>query len=59
MPATSSSTCRGLQVWAIDRRTQALEDTATFAAAEAGQIPPQQAFDYYLNGGGFHFRGGQ
>jgi pimeloyl-ACP methyl ester carboxylesterase len=46
-----------LQVWAIDRRTQALEDTATFAAAEAGQIPPQQAFDYYLNGGGFHFRG--
>ena len=47
----------GLQVWAIDRRTQALEDTATFAAAEAGQIPPQQAFDYYLNGGGFHFRG--
>jgi pimeloyl-ACP methyl ester carboxylesterase len=47
----------GLQVWAIDRRTQALEDRATFAAAEAGQIPPQQAFDYYLNGGGFHFRG--
>jgi pimeloyl-ACP methyl ester carboxylesterase len=47
----------GLQVWAIDRRTQALEDTATFAGAEAGQIPPQQAFDYYLNGGGFHFRG--
>ena len=47
----------GLQVWAIDRRTQALEDTATFAAAEAGQIPPQQAFDYYLNFGGFHFRG--
>ncbi len=44
---------RGLQVWAIDRRTQALEDTATFAAADAGQIPLQQAFDYYLNGGGF------
>ena len=44
-------------MWAIDRRTQALEDTATFAAAEAGQIPLQQAFDYYLNGGGFHFRG--
>lgn len=45
----------GLQVWAIDRRTQALEDTATFAAAESGQIPLQQAFDYYLgwitNGG--------
>src|SRR3954454_19300664 len=45
----------GLQVWAIDRRTQALEDTSTFAAAENGQIPLQQAFDYYLgwltNGG--------
>ena len=47
----------GLQVWAIDRRTQALEDTSTFAAAENGQIPLHQAFDYYLNGGGFHFRG--
>jgi pimeloyl-ACP methyl ester carboxylesterase len=47
----------GLQVWAIDRRTQALEDTSTFAAAENGQIPLQQAFDYYLNGGGFKFRG--
>lgn len=35
----------GLQVWAIDRRTQALEDTATFAAAESGQIALQQAFD--------------
>jgi pimeloyl-ACP methyl ester carboxylesterase len=53
-----------LQVWAIDRRTQALEDTATFAAAEKGQIPLQQAFDYYLgwltNGGSpaqhFQFR---
>lgn len=48
---------RGLQVWAIDRRTQALEDTATFAAAKRGQIPLQQAFDYYLNGDGFRFRG--
>jgi pimeloyl-ACP methyl ester carboxylesterase len=47
----------GLQVWAIDRRTQALEDTATFAAAENGQIPLQQAFDYYLNFDGFRFRG--
>ncbi len=54
----------GLQVWAIDRRTQALEDTGTFAAAEKGQIPLQQAFDYYLgwltNGGSpaqhFQFR---
>jgi hypothetical protein len=47
----------GLQVWAIDRRTQALEDTGTFAAALRGEIPLQQAFDYYLSGGGFHFRG--
>ena len=47
----------GLQVWAIDRRTQALEDTATFAAAERGEVSLQQAFDYYLNFGGFHFRG--
>jgi pimeloyl-ACP methyl ester carboxylesterase len=47
----------GLQVWAIDRRTQALEDTATFAAADAGKIPLQQAFDYYLNLQGFHIRG--
>ncbi len=47
----------GLQVWAIDRRTQALEDTATFAAAERGAIPLQQAFDYYLNLQGFHIRG--
>jgi pimeloyl-ACP methyl ester carboxylesterase len=57
----------GLQVWAIDRRTQALEDTGTFAAAEAGQVSPQQAFDYYLgwltNGGTpanhFQFRAGK
>jgi pimeloyl-ACP methyl ester carboxylesterase len=47
----------GLQVWAIDRRTQALEDTATFAAAEHGQVSLQKAFDYYLNFQGFHFRG--
>jgi pimeloyl-ACP methyl ester carboxylesterase len=47
----------GLQVWAIDRRTQALEDTGTFAAALRGEIPLQQAFDYYLGGGGFQFRG--
>ena len=44
-----------LQVWATDRRTQALEDTSVFAQALSGQIPLQQAFDYYLgwltNGG--------
>jgi pimeloyl-ACP methyl ester carboxylesterase len=47
----------GLQVWAIDRRSNALEDTATFARAERGEIPLQQMFDYYLGGGGFRFRG--
>jgi hypothetical protein len=38
----------GLQVWALDRRSQALEDTATFGDALAGRISVQQAFDYYL-----------
>jgi hypothetical protein len=45
----------GLQVWAIDRRSNALEDTATFMRAERGEISLQQMFDYYLgwitNGG--------
>ena len=34
----------GLQVWAWDRRSQALEDTSVFAAGD-----PDAAFDYYLN----------
>jgi hypothetical protein len=38
----------GLQVWAWDRRTNALEDTSVF---EKGN--PDDAFAYYLNGGGF------
>ena len=38
----------GLQVWAFDRRSQALEDTSRFADALAGRITVQQAFDYYL-----------
>ena len=38
----------GLQVWAFDRRSQALEDTSRFADALAGRIGVQQAFDYYL-----------
>ena len=46
---------RDLQVWAIDRRTQALEDTSVFAEAENGQVSLQQAFDYYL---GWIFNGG-
>jgi pimeloyl-ACP methyl ester carboxylesterase len=37
-----------LQVWAVDRRTQAFEDTSGFASGD-----PQRAFDYYLGGGGF------
>jgi hypothetical protein len=38
----------GLQVWAVDRRSQALEDTSRFRDALAGRITGQQAFDYYL-----------
>jgi hypothetical protein len=40
----------GLQVWAFDRRSQALEDTSRFADALAGRISPQQAFDYVRAG---------
>jgi hypothetical protein len=39
---------RGLQVWAVDRRSQALEDTTGFASGD-----PAQAFSYYFGGGGF------
>ncbi len=53
---------RDLQVWAIDRRTQALEDTSVFAEAQNGQVSLQQAFDYYLgwifNGGNEHSSSG-
>ena len=38
----------GLQVWALDRRSQALEDTTRFRDALAGRITPKQAFDYYV-----------
>ncbi len=45
----------GLQVWAIDRRSQVLEDTLMFERALAGQATLQEMFDYYLgwvtNGG--------
>lgn len=45
----------GLQVWAIDRRTQALEDTSVFRRALRGSAGLQDAFDHYLgwitNGG--------
>ena len=39
---------KGLQVWAYDRRSQAFEDHKGFASDD-----PDQAFDYYLGGGGF------
>ena len=38
----------GLQVWAVDRRSQALEDTSMFERGLAGTATPQQVFDYYL-----------
>jgi pimeloyl-ACP methyl ester carboxylesterase len=45
----------GIQVWSIDRRTQALERTGVFEQALAGQRTPQEMFDHYLgwltNGG--------
>ena len=37
-----------LQVWAIDRRSQALEDTTVFAQALRGEKSLQEMFDYYL-----------
>jgi pimeloyl-ACP methyl ester carboxylesterase len=44
-----------LQVWAVDRRSQALEDTRAFRRALAGKLTLQETFDHYLgwltNGG--------
>jgi pimeloyl-ACP methyl ester carboxylesterase len=37
----------GLQVWAVDRRSQRLEDTSVFADALAGRVTPRAMFDYY------------
>jgi pimeloyl-ACP methyl ester carboxylesterase len=37
----------GLAVWAVDRRSQQLEDTSVFTAALAGTVTPQAMFDYY------------
>lgn len=46
---------RGLQVWAIDRRSQPLEDTTVFEDALARKVSLREMFDYYLgwisNGG--------
>jgi pimeloyl-ACP methyl ester carboxylesterase len=39
---------KGLQVWAYDRRSQAFEDHQGFASGN-----PDEAFEYYLGGGGF------
>jgi hypothetical protein len=44
---------RGLQVWAVDRRSQALEDTKGFDSGD-----PAAAQAYYLGGGGFAPRSG-
>src|ERR671923_998563 len=41
---------RGMQVWIVDRREQAFEDTSVFATGD-----PQRAQDYYL---GFQYRRG-
>ena len=38
----------GLAVWAIDRRSQPLEDTAVFDSALSGETSLQDAYDYYL-----------
>lgn len=38
----------GLQVWAVDRRSQALEDTAMFARGLRGEATLQEVFDYYV-----------
>jgi pimeloyl-ACP methyl ester carboxylesterase len=37
----------GLAVWAVDRRSQQLEDTSVFTQALAGQVTPKAMFDYY------------
>jgi pimeloyl-ACP methyl ester carboxylesterase len=44
-----------LQVWAIDRRSQALEQTTVFQQALSGQKTLKEAFDHYL---GFISNGG-
>lgn len=40
----------GLQVWAMDRREQALEDTSMMKKAAAGKATAQQLLDFYLPG---------
>jgi hypothetical protein len=38
----------GLQVWSVDRRSQALEDTTMFTRGLRGDVPLQAVRDYYL-----------
>ena len=38
----------GLQVWAVDRRSQALEDTSVFERGLLGEMTLQQVRDYYV-----------
>ena len=38
----------GLQVWVVDRRSQALEDTSVFERGLSGDVSLQQVFDYYV-----------
>ncbi|HEX8086794.1 MAG TPA: hypothetical protein VF529_21080 [Solirubrobacteraceae bacterium] len=38
----------GLQVWAVDRRSQALEDTSVFERGLRGEMTLQQVRDYYV-----------
>src|SRR5215213_1864542 len=38
----------GLQVWAVDRRSQALEDTTMFERGLRGEASLQQVRDYYV-----------
>jgi pimeloyl-ACP methyl ester carboxylesterase len=37
----------GLAVWAVDRRSEQLEDTSVFEQALAGSVTPKAMFDYY------------
>ncbi|HEX2086121.1 MAG TPA: hypothetical protein VHF89_10595, partial [Solirubrobacteraceae bacterium] len=38
----------GLQVWAVDRRSQVLEDTLVFQRGLVDEATPRQVFDYYV-----------
>jgi pimeloyl-ACP methyl ester carboxylesterase len=39
---------KNFQVWVIDRRSQALENTTVFEQADRGEVGLQYMFDYYL-----------